>query len=175
MYHNFPKQCGTEGTDTNEAEWLKHKLRDGDVIVVYSDGFADNMFTSGSYQCLEDTLKDGLIQSLGYAADCLAIKAHWLGKNEEYLSPFNQEWRKAIEAGDPFASSRWPSWMGPPIGGKHDDITVTVAQFFVEKEGEPRKGSAAADPHFKESKKLYTGDVPPNRYEKYARARFDTN
>ena len=94
---------------------------------MYSDGYADNMYTSGSYQCLEDGLKDGIITSLGKAADCLAIKSHWLGKNTEYLSPFNREWRKAIATGDEFAASRWPSYFGPPLGGKHDDITVTVA------------------------------------------------
>ena len=145
------------------------------MVVMYSDGYADNTYLSGSYQCLEEDLKDGIMTSLGKAADCLATKAHWLGKNDDYVAPFNQEWRKAIKEGDPFAASRYPGWIGPPRGGKHDDITVTVAQIFVEKEGEPRKGTAAADPHFKESKKVYTGPVPPNRYAGYKRARFDTN
>ena len=52
---------------------------------------------------------------------------------------------------------------------------MTVAQIFKEKEGEPRKGLAAADTHFKESKFVYVDDIPPNRYEKYKRARFDTD
>lgn len=63
---------------------LTHEFKDGDVLVMYSDGYADNMFVSGSYQCLEETLKDGLITSLGKAADCLAVKAHFLGKNDEF-------------------------------------------------------------------------------------------
>ena len=63
---------------------------------MYSDGVADNLFTSGYYQCLEDDLVDGHMTSLGKAADCLAIKAYWLGKNTEYMSPFNYEWGKAI-------------------------------------------------------------------------------
>ena len=144
-------------------------------MVMYSDGYADNNYVSGSYQCLEEELSDGLMTSLGKAADCLAIKAHWLGKNEDYVAPFNKEWRKAIAEKDPFATMRYPGFLGPPSGGKHDDITVTVAQFFVEKEGEARKGTAAADPHFKTSKKVYTGPVPTNRYSTYKRARFDTN
>ena len=94
---------------------------------MYSDGFADNTYLSGSYQCLEEDLKDGLMTSLGKAADCLAIKAHWLGKNNDFVAPFNKEWRKAIAEGDPFATQRYPSFLGPPSGGKHDDITVTVA------------------------------------------------
>ena len=163
------------GNNPRESAWLKHEYRDGDVIVMYSDGYGDNMFPSGIFQCLEDQLKDGIMVSLGKAADCLAIKAHWLGLNPEYLSPFNIEWRKALEANDPFAVSRWPKFLGAPIGGKHDDITVTVAQIFHEKEGEPRKGTAAADPHFPESKKLYTGDIPPNRYEPFVRPRYNTN
>ena len=142
---------------------------------MYSDGYLDNIFTSGSYQCLEEQLKDGVMQSLSKAADCLAVKAYWLGLNLTYLSPFNREWRKAIAEGDPWATERWlPEW-GQPSGGKHDDITVTVAQIFVEKEGEPRKGIAEADTYFSESKTVYTGDVPSNRYESYTRARFDTN
>ena len=141
---------------------------------MYSDGYADNMYMSGTYQCLEEDLKDGIMTSLGKAADCLAIKAHWLGKNTEYLSPFNREWHKAMSEGDGFALSRWPSYLGKPLGGKHDDITVTVAQIFKEKDGEDRKGTALSDPHFETSKKIYTGKVPDNRYEQYKRARFNT-
>ena len=155
------------------ADLVKHEVKDGDILVMYSDGFADNIFLSGTYQCLEEFLEDGIMTSLGGAAECLALKAHWLGKNLEYLSPFSQEWRKAIEAGDEFATMRWdPAW-GSPAGGKHDDVTVTVAQIFQDKEGEPRKGTAAADKHFKESKKVYKTYVPSNM--DYKRARFDTN
>ena len=52
------------------------------------------------------------------AADCIAIKAYHLGKDATLLSPFAVG---AKEAGFEF------------IGGKHDDITVTVAQIFVSK------------------------------------------
>ena len=47
------------------------------------------------------------------------------------------------------------------MGGKHDDITVTVAQIFKTKNGE-RKGTAASDPYFEDAKYIYTGDVPKN-------------
>ena len=65
--------------------------------------------------------------SLGSAADCLAIKAYWLGKNPDYLSPFSKDWRDAIDREDIYAMERWDPEWGSPTGGKHDDITVTVA------------------------------------------------
>ena len=50
MYHNFPYQCGGEfGNDPAESVWLQHEYRDGDVIVMYSDGYGDNMFPSGMF------------------------------------------------------------------------------------------------------------------------------
>ena len=56
------------------------EYQDGDVIVAYSDGFSDNVFRSGYYQCLEEELEGGIIKSLSKAADCLARKAYFLGK-----------------------------------------------------------------------------------------------
>ena len=53
---------------------------EGDVVVMYSDGLADNIYRSGMYQCLEEQLENGVMVSLSQAADCLARKAYWLGK-----------------------------------------------------------------------------------------------
>ena len=55
------------------------------------------------------------------AADCIAIKAYHLGKNEAWDSPF------ALGA----RANRMQYY-----GGKHDDITVTVAQIFTGEKAE---------------------------------------
>ena len=66
---------------------------------------------------------------------------------------------------------------GPPpkdfdfIGGKHDDITMTVAQIFYTQNGE-KKGTAERDTYFPDAKTVYTKDVPLISYDKLKRARF---
>ena len=64
--HNFPYQCGGDGSDDpNLAEVYEHKdVRDGDVVLVFSDGFHDNVFDSGMSYCIEEYLYDGLVTSL---------------------------------------------------------------------------------------------------------------
>ena len=43
------------------------------------------------------------------------------------------------------------------LGGKQDDITVTVAQIFKDKgENDPNRKIAEKDTHFKEQKHVYT-------------------
>ena len=83
--HNFPYQCGTMADDARESEVFWHKdLQDGDVVLVFSDGFQDNVFDSGFPYCIEEYLENGLVTSLSRAADCLARKAYFLGKNLEF-------------------------------------------------------------------------------------------
>ena len=84
--HNFPYQCGGEyGDDPAWAEKFLHEdVRDGDVVLVYTDGFHDNIFDSGMPQCIEEQLYDDLVVSLSTAADCLARKAYFLGKNTNF-------------------------------------------------------------------------------------------
>lgn len=94
----------------------EHEINEGDIILVYSDGFSDNVYNQGFIPCIEKQLVNGLIQSYGTAADCLSRKAYFLGKNMYYKSPFAQG---ALKAG--------PQFAGSAMGGKHDDITVTVA------------------------------------------------
>ena len=74
-------------------------VEDFDIVIVYSDGFSDNLESEEIPECLQRNMKDGLIQSLSSAADCLARKAHILGKDPDYMSPFNREWKKAYEEG----------------------------------------------------------------------------
>lgn len=43
--HNMPYQCGA-GNPT-ESDTYVNEVRDGDVVLVYSDGFSDNVYPSG--------------------------------------------------------------------------------------------------------------------------------
>ena len=76
-------------------------------------------------------------------ADCIAIKSYFLGKDPYYKGPFA---RGAAEAG-----------LNYPGGGKHDDITVTVGQLFVDRPNQERR--VLSDIFRKESKFVYTGEV----------------
>ena len=47
---------GSEGDDPEEAEEQVHSdVRDNDVIMVYSDGYGDNMFTKDFLKCFQST------------------------------------------------------------------------------------------------------------------------
>ena len=83
--HNFPYQCGAEGDDPRDAEKFLHEdVRDGDVVLLYTDGFHDNVFPSGMFHCIEEQLFDGLVTGMSAAADCLARKAYFLGKTTNF-------------------------------------------------------------------------------------------
>ena len=86
---NAPFQCGTNVDNSNMMVLEGVEYREGDIIVAYSDGFADNVFRSGYYQCLEEQMEGGVMTSLSKAADCLARKAYWLSLDRDYLAPFN--------------------------------------------------------------------------------------
>ncbi len=46
--HNFPFQCGTNQDDPKVADTFEHKdVKDGDVVLLFSDGFQDNVYDSG--------------------------------------------------------------------------------------------------------------------------------
>lgn len=67
---------------------------------------------------------NGIVKSYGEVADCIARRAYELGKDVNHKSPF------AIGAA---ASGRAFN------GGKHDDITITVAQIFRDDKEHERK------------------------------------
>ena len=87
--HNFPYQCGStpdggKGDDPMDADKYINEVRDGDVVLVFTDGFHDNVFESGMAHCIEEYTYNGLVTSMGAAADCLARKAYFLGKNPDF-------------------------------------------------------------------------------------------
>lgn len=139
---NFPHQLGGKyGDEVNDVAVEKsHILEANDIIVVYSDGVSDNLFPLEFHSCLLDSMdEDSVIQSYSLAADCIARKAYFLGKDKSFDSPFAQGARQA-------------GW-GDYRGGKHDDITVVVAQITTTPSEE--------DPYLQESIFLYTGPVWP--------------
>ena len=86
----MPYQCGTGPTeqDPDEVDVSVIEIEDSDVVIVYSDGFDDNVYADGIPDCIEQYMEDGIVTSLSSAADCLAREAHILGKDMTYFSPF---------------------------------------------------------------------------------------
>lgn len=91
------------------------------------------------------------------AADCLARKAHFLGKDPNYVSPFNKQWKLAVDQG--LDMPQYPPLGYNFVGGKEDDVTVTVAQIFAIDNSlglsDPMRSLAKDDVYFKEQKTVY--------------------
>jgi len=146
---NFPYQLGGNYGDQVHTKGVcdgprTHNLQDKDVIVVVSDGVNDNIDADEYHECIQryqwsSDLYDKTnnkptpttllfatnykgyfdeheIVSYSAVADCIARKAYFLGKDKTHQSPFA---RSAALYGKRY------------IGGKHDDITVTVAQVEI--------------------------------------------
>jgi protein phosphatase PTC7 len=154
---NFPYQIGGEHGDvvSKVAKRNTHTLRPGDIIVVYSDGVSDNLYPEEYHDCIDryshkiSSSEFGLV-SFSLVADCIARQAYSLGKDKTFDSPFA---RGARDVGKRY------------VGGKHDDITVTVArvvQSFDKGTTAPSSAptTSVEDPHYTESIYVYTGPVP---------------
>jgi protein phosphatase PTC7 len=152
---NFPNQIGGRYGDvvSQVADQNVHTLQPGDIVILYSDGVSDNLHPKEYHDCLDRYYlsESGTLVSHSLVADCIARQAYVLGKDKKFDSPFAQG---AREVGKRY------------IGGKHDDITVTVAH--VELKAGPSTGPSSApsteaqddDPHYSESIFVYTGPVP---------------
>ncbi|KDR81603.1 hypothetical protein GALMADRAFT_59131 [Galerina marginata CBS 339.88] len=98
----------------SEAETYRAKLRDGDIVIVYTDGLADNVFQSEmmticSLVARTGGTEDEQVQAM---ADRLVDYARQCMKSKSRVSPFERE---ASRVGMYFR------------GGKPDDVTVIVA------------------------------------------------
>ncbi|KAL3923342.1 MAG: hypothetical protein SGILL_001708, partial [Bacillariaceae sp.] len=154
---NFPNQIGGQYGDVvaDVADRNTHTLEEGDILILYSDGVSDNVFPQEYHDCLSRyyAIDQQQLVSHSLVADCIARQAYVLGKDKKFDSPFAQG---AREIGKRY------------LGGKHDDITVTVAHIEVHADGSSSKGPSSAptieaedeDPHYSESIFLYTGPVP---------------
>ena len=175
--HNFPFQCGGQYGDKPELaeKFLHEDVRDGDVVLVFTDGFHDNIYDSGMTPCIEEYLDDGLVVSLSGAADCLARKAYFLGKNPNFMSPWMKEFKWYYDNDAELKKEGKGLVNQPPagypfVGGKADDITITLAQVFTDKgPDDSRRQLSSNDTYFAEQKYLYTGPVPSNAKEGYKR------
>jgi len=55
--HNFPSQCGRQSDDPRTADVYHHDdVQDGDVLLLFTDGFSDNVYESGFPYCIEEEL-----------------------------------------------------------------------------------------------------------------------
>jgi protein phosphatase PTC7 len=166
---NFPHQIGGQYGDVvkDVAELNTHTLQEGDVVVVYSDGVSDNLYPHEYHDCIDrysyissskTSSNEVDLVSHSMVADCIARQAYQLGKDKTFDSPFAQGARAV--------GKRY-------MGGKHDDITVTVARVVLDDVGvasSSASGPSSAptstdtlekeDVHYSESIFLYTGPVP---------------
>ena len=115
-----------QGDSPDLANKETYEPRDGDYFVVGSDGLFDNIELQEILDVMDTVGKEtaaGVMENKKEVAEELAKRAIEYGKDEGYLSPFAKEARRA----------------GFPqhIGGKLDDTTVIVAQYF-EKESRDR-------------------------------------
>lgn len=141
---NYPHQLGGNHGDDVRSVGMTQTHRDLDplldVIIVVSDGVTDNLYP---HQYHDDCLTSLPITSLSWVADCIARKAYWLGKNGTFDSPFAQTGRE--------------SGYYRGTGGKHDDVTVVVAQITADSSNIVYEN----DIYFNDSITLYTGDIIP--------------
>ncbi|KJA27224.1 hypothetical protein HYPSUDRAFT_35836, partial [Hypholoma sublateritium FD-334 SS-4] len=98
----------------SEADTFKVKLRDGDIVVAYTDGFSDNVFTSEMLTICSLVARAGASeqQQVQIMADRMVEYARLCMKSKTRVSPFERE------------ASREGMYFR---GGKSDDVTVIVA------------------------------------------------
>ena len=82
------------------------------------------------FHCIEEYVYNGLVTSMSRAADCLARKAYFLGKNLKFQSPWMKELKHYVDNDIPLVK-RPPEGFAF-TGGKADDITVIVGQVFAD-------------------------------------------
>ena len=81
------------GSRTEWGEGVKervHRLKYLDIVMLYSDGYSDNVFPKSYTRCLEALMnwETRHIDDFSGAADCQAKFAYTLSKQTKYVSPF---------------------------------------------------------------------------------------
>ncbi|CAI2377645.1 unnamed protein product [Moneuplotes crassus] len=117
---NFPYQCGTNGDDPKLAVDNRHPVKDGDIIVMGSDGVFDNCFDPEIIDILTKNLKNGILTNLQGLSDEIAALSSTHGHDENWRSPFEISAEKAYH-------------RKVFLGGKLDDISVIVTQIHLSK------------------------------------------
>ena len=114
------KRFGPDGNTTvGRLKEINHtEALDGDIIMLYTDGFSDNVFEEDWDSCIADGINQftGKPISLSEIADCQARKAY-INMEKPMSTPFSKE---SIAA------------KKPKQFGNIDDISVTIALFQMD-------------------------------------------
>lgn len=109
---NFPFQVGTGGDDPAKAETQTHDVRNGDIIIMGSDGLWDNLFDVKVIELVRPFLRDAdVLADPELVAQVIAEEAEKYSLQQHYVSPFAKGAREHYY---------------DYVGGKPDDITVIV-------------------------------------------------
>ena len=110
---NFPYQLGKGdmGDDPSHSICMRMEVKEGDIVVVGSDGLFDNVSFLEVLHGVKKSLNDGIL--LTGLPEMLARLAIERGQDKDFNSPFAQ---RAKELGLSFE------------GGKLDDTTVIIAR-----------------------------------------------
>lgn len=124
-YFNTPFQLSLPPPGTNahvlsdrpeSAETLEFPVKEGDILMVATDGVFDNLTDSAIVREMVKVQGSTDLLLLQQAANSIAHRARTLAFDEDYMSPFARNAREnGINA----------------IGGKPDDITVVLATITV--------------------------------------------
>jgi len=113
---NFPFQIGTGQNETaNDAELFELEAKEGDTVILATDGLWDNLTDEEILRHVCDYLHTNSGHAEGNTlADRLALHAFSRASSPDEVSPFMKH---AFLSG----------FVAAPNGGKMDDITVVVA------------------------------------------------
>ncbi len=108
---NFPYQCGTHGDNPEEAVTNVHNIKEGDLIVLATDGLWDNLYESQILTIVRPIVESGS-SDLNQVAKAIGDVCLKYSMDRRWISPFAKRSN------------------GYFVGGKDDDITIVVAQII---------------------------------------------
>jgi protein phosphatase PTC7 len=114
---NFPFQVGTHGDDPRVSIENKVDLLPGDLVILGTDGVFDNLYDFQILQTVESYSKRGSFNATELA-DVLTKEAFDFSQNNRYLSPF--------------CSNMLKQKNQACLGGKADDITISLGRVEIE-------------------------------------------
>lgn len=105
---NFPFQVGTNGDSPMSANIQTHKIKEGDIIILGTDGLWDNMYDYQLLDCINQSklikmCNDKIINQIGNICYNQSMK-------RDYISPFAKN-----------SNLKY-------FGGKPDDITIILSE-----------------------------------------------
>lgn len=123
-FFDCPFQLGSESSDSpDDAQVVEIEVREGDTLVMASDGLFDNVFDEDIASVVNVFGGSDLV-SVQRTATALAALAAKHSADKEYMSPYVLE---SLDQG--IDLPLWQKMLGKKLsGGKVDDITVVVAQ-----------------------------------------------